>query len=462
MSSKKKNPNEKEKNIVTSSNIKEENMPNEKDKTNTENNESAYEKATKQWKSVLAKNQNKYSYKPGQRVAVIFSGGPASGANSVISSLALNFSNAKIPLIGFIKGYEYIEHFSYHQSEFLQKGAHYIELDSHIAGIRGQAGVSIKTSRANPGKNIKEIEDLNDEEKNKMLYNILEAFKFLNVGALISIGGDDTLKTANFFHLLGFPVIHVPKTIDNDYFGIPWTFGYWSAVEVAKEAIINLGEDCRSTDSYFVVELMGRKAGWITYATGIAAKAMLMLANEDFADVDTININEVCKDIVDQILAREAEGKFYGMICIAEGLVDKLPDDLKPKEVDRHGNIIFGKAELCRIISESISDEYKKRTGRKKKITPKQIGYETRCVRTSAFDINLGCMLGFGAFQLFKKKQFGHMVSVEDNFNVKAIPFNELIDPITLMTKLRGVPPEADLFKLKEALSYRAGSIHPQ
>ena len=390
---------------------------------------------------------------------LFFSGGPAAGANSVISSLALNFTNARIPLIGFIKGFEYIEHFSYQQSEFLQKGAHYLELGREIAGIRGQAGVIIKTSRANPGKPIKVAEDLNDPEKNQRLYNILEAFKFLNVGALITIGGDDTLKTANYFHMLGYPTIHVPKTIDNDYYGIPWTFGYWSAVEVAKEAIINFREDARSTDSYFIVELMGRKAGWITYASGISAQAMMMLANEDFEGQDKIDISAIANSIVDKILTREAESRFYGIVCIAEGLVDKLPDELKPKEKDRHGNIYFGNAEICRLLADEVKHVYFERTGRHKKVVPRQIGYETRCVRTSAFDITLGCMLGYGAYKLFENRDFGKMVSVEDNFNVKGISFNELIDSRTLMTKLRNVPPDSDFYKLKESLSYRAGGI---
>jgi len=418
-----------------------------------------YKLAKKKIEEIVAENKDKYVFKPDKRIAVIFSGGPAAGANSVISSLALNFSNAKLPLIGFIKGFEYIEHFSHNQSEFLQKGAHYIDLNRDIANIRGEAGVFIKTSRANPGKHIKKIEDLYDNEKNKMLKNILDAFKFLNIGALITIGGDDTLKTANFFHLLGFPVIHVPKTIDNDYFGIPWTFGYWSAVETSKEIIINLREDAKSTDSYYIVELMGRKAGWVTYAAGITAQAMNMIANEDFEGQDVIDIEKIAKDIVNQILAREADSRFYGVICMAEGLVDKLPDKLKPKETDRHGNVIFGNAEICRIVAEEVKNEYYKRTGRKKKIIPKQIGYETRCVRASAYDITLGCMLGFGAFNLFTQNNFGNMVSVEDNLNYKAIPFSELIDPVTMLTKLRNVPPESDFFRLKEALSYKAGGI---
>ncbi len=412
----------------------------------------------KKYEEILKKNLGKYEYIKGSGIAVVFSGGPASGANSVISSLALNFSNAGFSLTGFIKGFEYLEQFSSEKSEFLQKDTHYISLNRDMARIRGQAGVIIKTSRANPGKNIKNIEDIENPEKTENLYNVLEAFKFFNINVLITIGGDDTLKVANFFHLLGFPVIHIPKTIDNDYFGIPWTFGYWSAVETAKQALINFREDARCTDSYFIVELMGRKTGWITYAAGVSAQATMMLASEDFKGKKYIDINEIANFIVDQILARESENRFYGIICIAEGLVDKLPDKYKTQEKDKHGNIYYGLTEICKLIADAVKDEYEKRTGRSKKVTPRQVGYETRCVPTFAFDITLGSMLGFGAFKLFQERKFGHMVSVADNFDVKAIPFEKLINTKTLFTKVRAVNPEKDFYKLKESLSYHSGT----
>lgn len=413
--------------------------------------------ARQKYIEISYKNAGKYKYNAGDSVAVIFSGGPASGANSVISSLALNFINAGIPLYGILKGFENIENFGTDELKTLEEGEHYIVFTREVAGIRGNAGVVLKTSRANPGKDIKKVEDIEDPKKNSKLNNIINAFESLNVKVAITIGGDDTLKLANFLHLMGFPTIHVPKTIDNDYFGIPWTFGYWSAVETAKDALINFREDARSTDSYFIIELMGRKTGWITYAAGVSAQATMMLAVEDFLDQKYIDINELAKKIVDQIIAREKEKRNYGVICVAEGLVDKLPDDKVAKEKDKHGNIYYGLTEVCKLIADAAKKEYFKRTGKNKKIIPRQIGYETRCVRSSAFDTTLGSMLGYGAYKLFEENKFGNMVSVEDNFDIKPIPFSELIDPETLLTKIRTVNPNKDFYKLKESLSYHVG-----
>ncbi|MCX6555503.1 MAG: 6-phosphofructokinase [Candidatus Aminicenantes bacterium] len=395
-----------------------------------------------------------FDFKKHKKVAMLFSGGPAPSANAVISSVALNFINAKVPIIGFFFGFEFLEDYDHKNRYSLSPNVHYQTLDANISTIRNRRGVYLKTSRANPGRSIKSPEDLQDPEKNKKLFNILQALDSLGIGCLITIGGDDTLKTANFLARLGLPVIHIPKTIDNDYFGIAWTFGYWSSVQAAQDDLLNLKADAESTSSYFIVELMGRKAGWLTYAAGIAGEAVQMVSTEDI-ETDTLDIAQLAGKIVDTILLREKNDKYYGVICVAEGLADKLPEKYRPTEKDRHGNIIMGTAEVGRIIRDATEDVYKERTGRKKKIIFKQIGYETRNALPISFDVVLASMLGFGAYKLFKNKQFNCMVSVSDNFQIVGVPFAELIDPQTLLTRLRNVPRGSDFFELKEALSYK-------
>ena len=394
-------------------------------------------------------------YKNGKKVGILFSGGPASAANTVISSAALAFLDHSIPVLGFIRGFEYLEHFEKYSPHALVEKVHYLPLDPSIARIRNQRGVFLKTSRANPGKDIKGPQDLEDAKKTRQLRSILDAFESLGVGFLVTIGGDDTLKVANFLNLLGLPVIHVPKTIDNDYHGIPWTFGYWTAVEVAKNALLNLRADAESAEAYIVAEIMGRKSGWLTYAAGIAGEADRMLALEDWTEPE-FDLEVAAEGFVDLILARERAGKAHGLICVAEGLVDKLPDRFRPQEVDRHGNLIFGKADLAGLLAEKTEQIYKRKTGKPKKLIAKQIGYETRSAVPISFDVVLGGMLGFGAYDLYCRGQFGHMVSVADSFDLKAIPFRDLVDGETLKTRLRAVPRDSDFFRLKEALSFRA------
>jgi ATP-dependent phosphofructokinase / diphosphate-dependent phosphofructokinase len=392
-------------------------------------------------------------YNGNKKIGLVFSGGPAPSANAVISSVCLSFIDESIPIIGFFYGFEFLEKFDRLDRFSLVEDVHYKKLDAEISRIRNRRGVYLKTSRANPGKNIKRKEDLQDPQKNEKLMNILRGLDSLGIGFLITIGGDDTLKTANYLSLMGLPVIHIPKTIDNDYYGIAWTFGYWSAVQTCKETILSLRADSESTNSYFVVELMGRKAGWITYASGIAGEAVSMISSEDI-EGEVLDVDQLADKIVNTIIGREKRNKFYGVICIAESLADKLPDELKPTERDKHGNIIMGAAEVGRIIRDAVRNKYNQRTGRQKKIVYKQIGYETRTVPPISFDVVLGSMLGFGAYKLYRQEKFNQMVSVSDNFQIVGVPFSTLIDPDTLLTRLRGVPKGSDFFELKEALSF--------
>ena len=388
-----------------------------------------------------------------KKIGIIFSGGPPSGANSVISACVLSFLDKKINCTGFYRGYEFLEKFNI-KNPNLVEGEHYINMDYSVSRIRNEKAIILRTSRANPGKEIKKMNDFDNPEKTQKLQNIINALNYLNIDTLISIGGDDTLKTANFLKIMGFNVIHIPKTIDNDYFGIPWTFGFWTCVNIAKSIIVNLEADAMSTDAFVIAELMGRKSGWITYATGIAGESIKMISTEDI-DTELIDIHAIANEITDLIQLRQKMKRPYGVICVAEGLVEKLPDKMKPKTVDSHGNIKLDKAQIGLIISDMVSAIYKQRTGKEIKIVNKQIGYETRAAEPISYDVVLGSMLGYGAYKLYSKGQFGQMVSVSDEFEIKGIPFKELIDPVTLLTKIRLVPKGSDLHNLKEILSFR-------
>jgi ATP-dependent phosphofructokinase / diphosphate-dependent phosphofructokinase len=212
-----------------------------------------------------------------KKVGILFSGGPAPAANAVISAATLNFLNSGILVYGFLDGYENLERYS--EATPLVEGEHYTCLRRNdVTQIRNRKDIVLRTSRANPGKRVSSFEDLADPERTAKLRAVYQALDALEIDALVSIGGDDTLKTANYLYrmqevvpeLRRLAVVHLPKTIDNDYFGIDWTFGFFSAAHFAATEIRNLGADARSTQVWYVLEIMGRKAGWLTYASGIA------------------------------------------------------------------------------------------------------------------------------------------------------------------------------------------------
>jgi 6-phosphofructokinase 1 len=408
-------------------------------------------------KRILA-DARKYHGTQQKRVGMLFSGGPAPGGNAVISGAGLSFLNDGWEVIGFYKGYEYLEQFDREKPRQFREGVHFKRLGyEDVTKIRQLGGIFIKTSRANPSKvsggEIRSPHDLLDPKRSIKLYNVLDALEFMGIQALISIGGDDTLKTAFYLHLLGLPVVHVPKTIDNDYYGIPWTFGYFTAIEHARQAIKVYNSEAQTTDAWWVLELMGRKTGWYTLGAGISGEAVRMIGPEEVGA--RLDINELADEILNLVLDREKYDKRYGVVLVSEGLVDRLPDEQKPQDVDDHGNLKFAEAMFGAQLTKRVGEMYRKRTGKKLSIKSERIGYTTRCAEPSAFDIILGSQLGMGAFRFVKHGMSGYMVSVGDNLEIKEVPFEDLIDPATFRTRLRFVPIDGDFFKLAKSLEFR-------
>jgi 6-phosphofructokinase 1 len=397
---------------------------------------------------------------------MLFSGGPAPAANAVISAAALSFLNAGVEVVGFLDGYENLERFSADRP--LVQGRDWLCLTrDDVSGIRNDTAIVLRTSRANPGKPVASLDDLGDEAKNAKLRAVFAGLESLQVDALVSIGGDDTLKTANYLYkmqervegLRPVRIVHLPKTIDNDYYGIDWTFGFTSAANFAAHEIRNLGSDAKSTQVWWVLEIMGRKAGWLTYAAGIAGEATRIMSVEDCgAAFDAIAFSEEVAELME---VRAAEGRAYGVVCIAEGLADRLPDEQRPSTTDEHGNVTLGAAEVGKLIASEMEKAYTRRTGAKMKVRAKQIGYETRCTEPVAFDVLLGSQLGVGAYRAIVEEGLtGHMVSVKDQLELVFVPFDELIDPTTLRTRIRFIQHDSDFYRLARALEYQQAA-HP-
>src|SRR5262245_5939184 len=133
-----------------------------------------------------------------KRVGIIFSGGPAPAANAVISAAATSFLEDGRQVIGFFHGYSNLQ--DYHPvTHRLLPDKHYRVFDERdLRGLRNSRGILIGTARANPGKGINTLKDFDDPKKVERLKNVYNALIDLEIDALISIGGDDTLKTANF------------------------------------------------------------------------------------------------------------------------------------------------------------------------------------------------------------------------------------------------------------------------
>jgi 6-phosphofructokinase len=415
-----------------------------------------------------------------RRVAILFAGGPAPGANAVISTAATSFMRNGTEVIGMKHGYSSLADYS--ADKPLVQGRDYVIVTpDFLKRTRSGQGIMLGTARTNPGKHVSAPAHFDDAQRVQPLKNVYEGLLSLGVEALVSIGGDDTLKTANKFKLYQdrlppgskrIPVVHLPKTIDNDYMGIDFTFGYFTAVDTLGGEIRNLLYDADAGRCYYLCETMGRSAGWLSYGAAISGEASLVISVEDihgkYRGEETVtdssgqtkikpvmNIDEVVGRIVKTMRVREEEeGKQYGVIVLAEGLAEYLPSSqLAGIPRDEHGHISIAQVQLGRMFAKLVADEFKRQTGRSRKVVGLQLGYEARCAKPHAFDVMLGSQLGVGAYRALAERGLnGVMVSVSGQLDLNYVPFEELVDPNTLVTVVRYVERGSDFHRLARFL----------
>lgn len=414
-----------------------------------------------------------------RRVAILFAGGPAPSANAVISTAATSFMRNDIQVLGIKHGYSGLQEFGPDHS--MEVGRDYVVIDPKILKrTRNSQGIMIGTARANPGRDISDPAHLEDADRVAPLKRTYEALLSLDVDALVSIGGDDTLKTANKFKMFQerlpenskqIPVVHLPKTIDNDYMGIDFTFGYFTAVDTLASEIRNLLHDAEANRAYFLAETMGRSAGWLAYGAAIAGEASLVIsvedirgnleASEEYTDGSgqtrkrrIMNVEEVIGQMVKMMIVREKEGKPFGLIVMAEGLAEMLPMSyLEGIPRDDHGHISISHVNLCQMFARLVAEKFRQETGRKRKVTGLQLGYESRCAKPHAFDVMLGSQLGVGAYRaLVEEGLNGVMVSIVGQLELRYVPFDRLVDPENLVTKVRFIERDSDFHKLARFL----------
>jgi 6-phosphofructokinase 1 len=192
-----------------------------------------------------------------------------------------------------------------------------------------------------------------------------------------------------------------------------------------------------ATSSYFIVETMGRKAGWLSYGVAIAGEAHLGVGVEDVA------------------------GDLAKQDGIAEGLAEMLTNEfIEQLPRDDHGHIPLANIDVGRIIAANVARRYEGRTGRKKKVSSVQLGYESRCATPHAFDIMLGSQLGIGAYRgLVEEGLDAHMVSVTGQLDLRYVPFKDLVNMDTMKTEVRYIQRGSDFHRLARFLETRVDPV---
>lgn len=375
-------------------------------------------------------------------LGILVGGGPAPGINSVIGAVTIEARNAGLEVIGIYDGFEHlIEGDASHSRELS------IE---NVSRIHSQGGSILRTSRANP------------TQSRESLDNVVETLHVLGIDYLVTIGGDDTAFSASAVaHHAGgtLRVAHVPKTIDNDLplpSGMP-TFGYETARHVGTQLVLTIMEDSRTTNRWFLVVMMGRKAGHLALGVGKAAGATLTVVPEEFAQ-ERITLDDVCRVIEGGILKRRLSGQAYGVAIVAEGVGERIdPEELRRAtgielSYDPHGHVALADIPLASLIKQRIQRRFAQR-GQQLQITDVTLGYELRCAQPLPFDIDYTRTLGYGAVRFLldehedERLREGGFVCL-DGVNLRVLPFEDLRDAETGRTRVRLVDIESEHYRV--------------
>jgi 6-phosphofructokinase 1 len=167
-----------------------------------------------------------------------------------------------------------------------------------------------------------------------------------------------------------------------------------------------------------------------------------------------MKIEEVVRRIVSVMVTREQEGKEFGVIVLAEGLAEYLPSThLEGIPRDEHGHISIAQINLGRTFAKMVATEFRRQTNKARRVIGLQLGYEARCALPHAFDVMLGSQLGVGTYRaLVEEGLTGVMISATGQLNLNYVPFHTLIDPETLVTKVRFIQQGSDFHRLARYL----------
>jgi 6-phosphofructokinase 1 len=310
-----------------------------------------------------------------QRIGILTGGGDCPGLNAVIRAVGRHSMLRGWDVVGVREGWR-----------GLVDGITEPLGPREISGLLPRGGTILGTSRTNPYKLDGGAE------------RVRENFAALGLEALVAIGGEDTLGVAARLHADdGFPVVGVPKTIDNDLSGTDYTFGFDTAVSVATEAIDRLHTTAESHNRVMVVEVMGRHTGWIAVVSGIAGGADVILIPEQ-----PISIEEACDDI----RRRHERGKDFSIVVVSEGYELEGSGGDGDGEVDQFGHVRLS----ARGVGDTLARQIEERTGFETRVTV--LGHVQRGGTPTARDRVLATRFGLKAAELAHAGRFGRMAAL--------------------------------------------------
>jgi 6-phosphofructokinase 1 len=342
----------------------------------------------------------------GMKLGVLTGGGDCPGLNAVIRAVVKSaINNYDMEVVGFYDGFQGLIQNRYRKLT-----------SADVSGILTLGGTILGTSnRADPFNfPVLQGEDYIYLDRSS---EAIQNFERLGLDALIAIGGDGTMIAANGMAEKGMNIIGVPKTIDNDLYGTDQTFGFDSALASASDAIDKIHTTAQSHHRVMIVEVMGRYAGWLALASGIAGGGDIVLIPEIPYHLDII---------CDKIKQRNLSGKNFSIIVIGEGAKAEGGEMVVKK-------IVATSPDKIRLggISNQLASQIEGVTTLETRVTI--LGHLLRGGTPTAFDRILASRFGTEATYLAAKKDFGKMVALK-GMNIESVPITEVAGKIRKVT----------------------------
>jgi len=325
-----------------------------------------------------------------KRLGILTGGGDCPGLNAAIRAIVRTAEiEFDMEVIGFRDGFEgLVENRCFELTLF------------HISGLLAQGGTILGTSNKSDPFNYPVLQGDNEEyvylDRSSQAVRNFEA---LGLIGLIAIGGDGTMTGSAKLIEKGIPIIGVPKTIDNDLVGTDVTFGFDSALVTATEAIDKLHTTAQSHHRVMIVEVMGRYAGWLALASGLAGGGDIILLPELPYDIEAI---------CNQVKNRNAQGKTFSIVVVGEGARQQGGEMVYRQKVKHSPDAI-----RLGGISHRVASQIEGLTNIECRVTI--LGHLLRGGIPSAADRILATRYGVESVHLAQKGEFGKMVALQDN-----------------------------------------------
>lgn len=362
------------------------------------------------------------------RLGVLTGGGDVPGLNSCIKGLVQGATERGMSVLGLRSGWQGILELD--AKDAASRSLWTLELTrDNTRTIDRSGGTFLHSSRTNPAKVKGKSGEYTDCTK-----QVLDNLAALGVDVLVPIGGDDTLSFGARLHRLGFPVVAVPKTMDNDVYGTDYCLGFSTAVTRAIEYIHQLRTCAGSHERFLVVELFGRNSGETSLISGYLSGADRVLIAEVPFDGDRLAAG-LSED-------RRKNPSGYAVVTISEGATLAGGEVLESGVADAYGHKKLGG------IGEMTSELLKKKTG--VGTIFQNLGYLVRSGPPDAVDLMVTFNYAHLALELVAKKTFGQLVCLRDGRyghvplsivgeGQKRVPIDELYDPEAYRVRIRSV-----------------------